>query len=185
MKYVAFIGSRDLSQFSAEQLTLYKSTVLACVQHGYAIVTGACSGADQIAAETALEAGGKVLLVAPWNGYEREWIKILFDRYGDAQVRTEFYEPKIHQKWTDSVLKLHPQGGRLKDSHVALHARNFGIVGRSTVVVALPNYEKGGGGTAQGLRVAAALGIKAFDLRDPAQCAELEQRLINKPAVAK
>jgi hypothetical protein len=180
MKYVAFIGSRDLKQFSQDHIDLFTDTVKATVQHGYAIVTGACKGADQLAADTVLLAGGKVLLVLPYADYEWHWVQLVQAGFPD-QVKVEVYDPAIHQTWTESVQRYHPAPDRLKEDGVQMHARNYGIVGRAISVVALPNYQKNGGGTAQGLRMATALKIKLFDLRDQSHCRELMRRLTEKP----
>lgn len=177
MKYVAFIGSRDLRQFDGNRLQLFTDAARAAVQHGYAVVTGACKGADQLAAETALAAGGKVLLVLPYIHYESAWIAAMESRYL-GQVAAECYDPEVHPRWAKSVQLYHPAAAKLDVWSAALHARNFGIVGRSIAVVALPNYQRNGGGTAQGLRVAQALGIKLFDLRDEKSNVELMKRLM-------
>lgn len=176
MKYVAFIGSRDLSQFSQDQLDLYVDAVRAAVQHGYAIVTGACKGADQLAANAALRSGGKVLLVLPSEQYEARWIQMCREDF-PGQIAIEVYDPALHKNWTLSVLRYHPAPQRLDEKATQMHARNYGIVGRAIAVVALPNYQKDGGGTAQGLRIANVLNIRLYDLRDQARCRWLMQGL--------
>ena len=65
----------------------------------------------------------------------------------------------------ESVRAYHPAPGRLKESMVKLHARNYGIVEIADAVVALPRITRYGmGGTGQGIRIAQALGKRLFVL---------------------
>ena len=181
MKYVAFIGSRDMNQFSEERVLLYMDAVRAAVQHGYVVVTGACKGVDQLAAEVALASGGRVLLVLPYPLYERLWVNETQAKFPE-NVRVEVYNPENHPVWTESVTKYHPAPTQLSEPAIRMHARNYGIVGRAGWVVALPNFEKGGGGTAQGLRIAAGMNKPCWDLRDQKQCVDLMKRLMRAPS---
>jgi hypothetical protein len=177
LKLISFIGTRDLDAVSDEVLALYQQAVESAVHAGYTIVTGAAQGADQLAADTALMAGGHVMLKLPWATYERAWVTQIVTRYPD-KVWIEVYYPFHHDSWTQSVYQYHPKPDSLRQGPFALHARNFGIMENATTVVAISNPNKiGGGGTGQGLRIAEALRIRRFDLTDPMHFEDLETRL--------
>jgi len=106
-----------------------------------------------------------VLLVLPYADYEWHWVQLVQAGFPDHVRWRSTIRPSI-QNWTESVQRYHPAPDRLKEDGIQMHARNYGIVARAISVVALPNYQKNGGGTAQGLRVATAMGIKLFDLQD-------------------
>ncbi len=158
---IAFIGSRDIEQFDPEWLTLYEAAVRRVVKNGAVVVTGAARGCDQLAARAALEAGGQVELVLPWASYEADWVGEVTDPYPD-QVSCVIYDPETHG-WDETVTVYHPTPGRLSSGARALHARNFGIVGGASCVVALPGIVRPGG-TAQGIRIAEALKIPVYNL---------------------
>jgi hypothetical protein len=165
---LAFIGSRELDQFPLAWVDLYREAARKAAIHGHTVVTGAAEGADQLAAETALAAGGKVELVLPWGEFNREWVDSMTANYSPARVTVVTYVPLECPDWTQSVYDYHPacQNGKmgLRTGEFRLHARNYGIVYNSKTVVALPGRKRGGGGTGQGLRVAQGLRIRLFDL---------------------
>jgi hypothetical protein len=164
------IGSRNLAQFPQVWIDLYREAARKAAVHGHTVVTGAAEGADQLAAETALAAGGKVELVLPWGDFNQEWVQSMIANYGTDRVTTVVYVPLECPDWTQSVYDYHPacQNGKmgLEPGAFRLHARNYGIVYNSQTVIALPGRKFGGGGTAQGLRVAYGLRIRRFDLSD-------------------
>jgi hypothetical protein len=163
-KAIAFIGSRELSQFPQEWTELYCQSVRAAVKHGYTVVTGAARGSDQLAANTARIAGGRIRLILPWTSYECEWWVPLKNRYED-QVEIVTFDPDRDLKWIESVVLWHPAAEKLSRGSAALHARNYGIIEAAFGVVALPSTSKPGeGGTGQGLRIARDLGKKIWDL---------------------
>jgi hypothetical protein len=173
---VAFIGTRNLDAIDAYPRALFERAVKAAVDAGCSIRTGACSGADQLAAETALSRGGVVHLVLPWLSYERAW----YDRMAQLHstlISASVYREDQHQDWLESVYTYHPAGRFLSQGATRLHARNYGIVARSQCVVALPPAPRSGG-TGQGLRVAYGLGIRAYDLAVPDDCTRLQERLL-------
>jgi hypothetical protein len=122
---------------------------------GYTISTGLADGVDQAAAFAAYP--GPLELFLPWDGYEAEALRELLQV--NPNITVTIYDPKIHQAWTDSVLRYHPAGNRLRRGAFALHARNFPIVENRRLVVAFPSDKPGGGGTGQGIRICTALKI--------------------------
>lgn len=178
-KYAGFIGTRAPGELLRARVALYLDAVRYYVAQGYIIRTGAALGADQVAAETALEAGGRVVLVLPWESYEREWRRRLETRY-PGRIQTICYSDwhVSHRVWGESVEQYHPNAARLSRGEFALHARNYGIVRACQVVVALPRPD-GGGGTGQGLRICAGLRekgveVELFNLHLEAHRAKLE-----------
>lgn len=173
--YVAFIGSRNLVQFPAAWVALYEAAARAAARD-YVLRTGACDGADQRAADTALEAGGEVHLCLPWWSYEWVWVDSRKLRY-PGQVAQLVYDRLKHPEWTNSVTEFHPASAALSRGALALHARNYGIVAPCEFGVALPSLERGGGGTGQGLRVGDALGVPVYDLRQELHRRHIEEWL--------
>lgn len=149
---VAIIGTRkpDCQQTEA---AFHLSWVLACMLK-CTIKTGGAEGIDQIVMEGTRGTNLKVYL--PWACYNREIIP--------PTAETIIYNPTIHGDWKDSVFRYHPTPHNLSGGDIALHARNFGIVSGTLGVIAFPN-ELGGGGTAQGIRIAKALGIPCLEGR--------------------
>jgi hypothetical protein len=177
MRVMSFIGSRDLGVVSPSIVQLFRKAAEVSVRSGYTLATGAAPGFDQLAAETALAAGGHVLLKLPWAGYECAWITHMRDAY-PAKIGIEVYAPFIHVEWTESVRIYHPAVSSLSQGAIALHARNYGIVAPATTVIAVPNpFKPGGGGTGQGIRIAEALRIRCFNLSNPEHAADVEARL--------
>lgn len=177
MAQVAFIGSRDLDQFGVGWIRLYERAALAAARYGHRGVTGAAEGADQRAAEVILQAGGSMKLVLPWPDYEAAWVNEQVAVHAD-RVEILVYDEREHGEWGESVVRYHPNPGVLTPRMVRLHARNYGIVEHCFFVVALPSISKrGGGGTAQGIRVANGLGIPLFNLSTAAGQLEMEKRL--------
>jgi hypothetical protein len=162
MPSYAGIGKRDLSKVEDGRIVDDIATELA--NAGYTLRTGAAPGTDQVMAEVALAEGGKVVLCLPSRKHEEDWVRAMMDSYPD-QVTTEVLQDNDDEAF-NSVEKYHPIGHKLYGYTVRLHARNYRIVvgpeGPVDFVVAFPR--EGGGGTAQGMRVATHKGIPLVNL---------------------
>jgi hypothetical protein len=145
-KYFAIIGSRTPDK--AQEEVAYHLAWAITVIGGHTLRTGAAYGIDQKAMEGARPNHLEVFL--PWSSYNRSIIP--------AGASVVVYTPSIHRDWTASVASYHPNISALTHAAIALHARNFGIIHGCHGVVALPR-EDGGGGTAQGVRIANGLNI--------------------------
>jgi hypothetical protein len=164
MAKIAFIGSRELSQFDPVWVELYTQAAIQAARFGHIVITGAAQGADQLAAHTALQHNGKVELVLPWSKYECGWWQPLQLEH-PSLLTTVTYSSVVHDTWTQSVYDHHPVAHQISDGAFRLHARNFGIIEGAKYVVALPSLTRpGGGGTGQGIRIAVTLNKTLFDL---------------------
>jgi hypothetical protein len=101
------------------------------------ISCGATPGAEQLAAEAALAAGGNVELFLPWANYEREWVQRIKRRFG-AQVSETVFDPALHADWLTAARTMVPNGGHLSTGSIALHARCYGMLARATSVIVMP-----------------------------------------------
>lgn len=161
MGRIAFIGTRDLGAVPELLVDAYRQAAIAAARAGSTVVTGAAPGADQLAATLAISHGGSVELVLPWATFEQKWVDWARVHRGVSVVVYDPLNNPEHVGWFDSVLRYHPAGRKLVGGAVALHARNYGIVCRAELVIALPKSARpdAWGGTGQGIRVARALGI--------------------------
>jgi hypothetical protein len=126
--------------------------------------SGAAIGTDQIALMDCFRYGSPIDIVLPWATYEREFVQSMQrSATTEKPVSVTVFQRTVHTDWNKSVLTWHPAGRRLTYGAFALHARNYGITQPAHAVCALPSPE--GGGTAQGMRIAQALGIPLFDFR--------------------
>lgn len=175
-KQIAFIGTREPNRLPREWVALYDRAVRYAAAQRFVIRTGAAVGADQQAASIAMANGAAVHLCLPWRGYEEEWVSSLSSLV-DWRVTFDTYAPSKHPEWAASVHEYHPRPDALSRGAFALHARNYGIVQPARIVVALPSQKPGGGGTGQGMRIAAGLGIRLFDLSQDSGRAALEALL--------
>ncbi len=151
-KHYAGIGTRnptDQGQLICTRAAKYLA------KKRWILNTGACTGVDQIFANSALAEGGTVNLHLPWPNYEREWIQTVRRVHGDRVV---LVDNSAHDEVAEqSVLYHHPYGRNLKPGAMLLHARNFFILHPHSpdepvnFVMALPSPE--GGGTMQGVRL--------------------------------
>jgi hypothetical protein len=148
MEWIAIIGTREPDIQQARSAWLLARTL---TKMGYGVTTGAADGIDTRAMEGSYPDHLHVFL--PWNTYNCNKVP------EGAEITV--YNPKVHLDWTASVKKYHPAFNRLRHGPIALHARNFGIIEPSIAVAAFPD-EKGGGGTAQGIRIAKDLGKPVF-----------------------
>ena len=162
MPSYAGIGKRNLSVRADARAVDAIATELA--NAGYTLRTGAAPGTDQVMAEIALAEGAKVVLCLPSSKHEKEWVDAYVSSYPD-QVTIESLQDDDKEAF-DSVAKYHPVGDLLEGYTLRLHARNYRIVvgpeGPVDFVVAFPR--KGGGGTAQGMRIATRRNIPVVDL---------------------
>jgi hypothetical protein len=165
-KEYAFIGSRNLSQFEPNVVSAFQKAAENAARAGYLVTTGAAKGADQLAAESALKAGGAVRLSLPWSSYEKEWVSDLSNRNpGRVAIDTRIPVRGIDDKANRSVDQYHPSPRALEGSGRSLHARNYNILsapqGNVAGAIALAPKVDGAvqGGTGQGVRVAGGLNI--------------------------
>ena len=122
------------------------------VEWGFGVVSGGAAGADEAALDAAGPLGWAIL---PWPGFRRRsW-----------PGRVTVYDPVHHPEWAVSVDRHHPAPGRLDPVARRLLARNYGIVAACSGLMAFPRPD--GGGTAQAVRVALALGRPVLVLPDP------------------
>lgn len=141
-------------------------------EKGWILHTGAAPGADQAFARGALEGDGMVILHLPWPSYEEDWfgkIPSQFSRKISVDVleldrRAGAYDRDAY----DSVYEFHPAPERLRQGALKLHARNYRIIrpkgrpGPVSFTVAIPS--PGGGGTAQGIRLAESMKVPVVRL---------------------
>lgn len=140
----AIIGTREPSQL--QQLLAIRSSQMLSAE-GVEIVTGAADGIDTCAMDGAKP--GTLTVVLPWASYNANKIP--------SHARKVVYtQSDSHLLWTQSVSLYHPAFSKLTPGAMALHARNYGIVELVDFVLAFPDFS-GGGGTAQGIRIAVAL----------------------------
>lgn len=175
MKYVAFIGTRNLNLLEPIARQMYEEAAIAAGERNYIVRTGAAPGADQFAAELALSSGGTVELYLPWRGYEKDWVDRIMDEYADGDRVQVFTLPfdLSQDPPALSSLSLHPNPANLGSGAQKLHARNYRIVvgerssenevEPSSSVIAVPQPPEKGG-TGQGIRIARSLGIRVFNL---------------------
>ena len=150
MKSFACIGTREPD---AKQERIAAALVsMATARNGF-VTTGAAQGIDLIAMQSAAE--GRLHVYLPWESYNAGIIPV--------HAHRTVYDRVLHTAWTESVIKYHPAAARLSRGAFALHARNYGIVAPTQLVLAFPN-EKGEGGTGQGIRIAKDLGINLIQV---------------------
>lgn len=141
---VAIIGTREPSREQIENAAAVARLVSA---KGDSVATGGAYGIDLVAMDNTEP--GCLFVYLPWASYNRSIVP--------SHARLVIYDPARDVDWRESVLRLHPAPTRLTRGALALHARNYGIVADADLVVAFPSAA--GGGTAQGIRIAASLNI--------------------------
>jgi hypothetical protein len=156
---------------------IYTDAAEWAARNGVQVLSGATPGAEQLAAQGALKAGGQVTLYLPWHGFEVEWVKCQQEEY-PGQVTLRVYDPEIHAGWAEAIHRWHPAGTHLARASLALYARSYGLVYEATSVVALPFVRTRNGATdrgqsEQGLQIARELGLSLYDISDD----ELRERL--------
>jgi len=159
------VGTRELTTVSPTSIRVFQLAARTAARLGITVKTGAAKGADQLAAEEVLAGGGRVILVLPWGSYEYLWVEKMYYSYpGNVQDIT--FDERVHATWLQSVESLHPAPATLGRAERKLHARNYGAVEGSEVVVALPTPPERGG-TSQAMRIGRYLGIPVFNLSLP------------------
>lgn len=170
MERFAFIGTRQPRILPRMWYSLYTDAAAWAARNGVRVLSGATPGAEQLAAQCALKAGGEVTLYLPWHGFEAEWVRRQEQEYS-GQVTLRVYDPEIHHGWAEAIQRRHPTGAHLARASLALYARSYGLVYESTGVVALPfvrtrNGAVDRGQSEQGLQIAQELGLSLYDISD-------------------
>ena len=152
------VGQREYAELLAHRLSLnYEVT----------IATGGAVGIDEAAMRGALIS--RLVVYLPWASYNN----YLLPRYATCVVAGD---AETHPDWFASVENYHPNPRALSRGMRALHARNFGIVSNSRLVLAFPS-DDGGGGTGQGIRIAHGEGIPVMQFNRGEQLPAFETLL--------
>ncbi|MCC2672463.1 MAG: hypothetical protein K0Q72_4935 [Armatimonadetes bacterium] len=168
MESFAFIGTRQPKALPRSWNQLFTLAAEYAVELGAVVHSGGAPGAEQVAAERALQAGGNVRLYLPRDGFEAEWLARV-TREHKAQIETLYFDPEVHQEWVDAVHAWHPAGTFLARASLAIYARSYGMVRHASAVVALPfvrlkNGTSDRGQTEQGIAIAREFEIPLYDL---------------------
>lgn len=143
-KTVAIVGTRSPDS-TQERRARFLANRLSHT-YGCTITTGGAYGIDQAAMEGA--DADKLLVYLPWASYNQKIIPV--------GAKTIVASTLHHPDWFASVQEYHPAPSKLTFGALALHARNYGIIEHTDLVIAFPD-ESGGGGTGQGIRIALGL----------------------------
>jgi hypothetical protein len=160
---VAVLGTNDFEAADRDTQQVYLSAVTRLALARIPIRTGASTGCDQVAAQAALEVGGRVELVLPWPRFQSEWIRTISGKYRE-RCQVEVFDPARHAKWLTSVAVYAHPSEVITNSTRKLYARVYGIVEPTEIVLAMPLVAERGG-TGQGMRIARALGKVVLDVR--------------------
>lgn len=169
MNIYAGIGSRKTPKHI---LSIMRTLAEYFAEKGWALNTGACTGADQTFAEGALKGGGAVNLFLPWSGYEKGWINGL-----RGNVNVTVFQPDVHTEAIESVHKYHPMAQSLKRSVLALHARNHLILEGIKFAVCYTPGGKTVGGTGQAIRILNDRKRNLFNLGNEEELQKILDRL--------
>lgn len=161
---MAFVGARQekleqIREKNPEWVELYTRAAAYCACRGCLVTTGAGTGSDQLAAETALRAGGRVKLFLPWAGWESDWVQRMQQEHG-KRVALHVYNRHggMESWWEQRIAFCHAAPEHVQPRDVPLLTRTGGILWEASAVVALPLWEQGrAGGTEYALRVAQSL----------------------------
>ena len=155
---VAGVGSRGTP---ASVLAVMEQVGSILATHGNVVKTGAAVGADQAFANGACSVNPKLVhLYLPWMSYNYGWWS------GKGMNIHTLEQHPLKAKAFDSVARFHPAANRLSVAARKLHARNFLIIRRTSIVL---YWTKGGlvvGGTGQALRIVPDLGIPTLWLQE-------------------
>lgn len=138
---------------------------------GHICHTGAALGADQAFANGANMVNGQIELFIPWNTYESLWAATLRNK------TITVFDSKKHIAAADSVRKYHPGAARLTQGAFKLHARNYLIIEKCSLIICWTMGGKISGGTGQALRIALDSGIPVMNLGDPETLARFMERI--------
>jgi hypothetical protein len=161
---VAVLGTNDFQAADRHVQQVYLNAVIRLALARIPIRTGASTGCDQMAAQAALEVGGRVELVLPWPRFQAQWVSVIRQQYpGRSQV--EVFDRVHHPHWLESVTRYaRPEKAVFGWRTQMLYARVFGIVEPAEIVLAMPLVAERGG-TGQGMRIARAMGKVVLDVR--------------------
>jgi predicted Rossmann-fold nucleotide-binding protein len=167
---VACIGKRDITTIEYAKLVLIGERL---AQLGHIIVTGNARGSDQAYAAGANEIDPYLVeLHLPWDKYETAVIK---------WNRNKVYVTGDDPIYRNTAAYHHPAWEKLSRGPRALHTRNVSIIKEADCVIALPNWDKpGGGGTGMGIRLAKHFNIKLYDISNPETMNKLLESLTSK-----
>lgn len=176
MERIAFLGTRKPNWAPPEWYSLYLTAARRVGEQGRTLLVGADPGADQDAANVALQAGGSVELYLPWADYEKLWVRRMEERY-PGRVSEVVFQRDAHTAWVESIVRWHPTGKYLSRAVMALNARNYGLLVAAGAAVALPlvRVVKGATGapdatekssTGQEIELARLLNLRVFDLSE-------------------
>ncbi len=163
-KIYAGIGARNTPK---NILHLMKIFGILLASKGYILNTGGAKGADQAFAEGATLAEGKVNIVLPWPKYETDWINYLVannNPISKNNINVSVFNKNIDVTAVKSVYKLHPNPNKLKDSVIALHARNYLVLVHADFAICYTAGGKIEGGTGQAIRIMMDMGKEVFNL---------------------
>jgi len=167
-KIYAGIGSRSLT---LEERSFCKKVGRWLAKKGWKLQTGAAKGTDQAFANGALSYKGDVKLCLPSPSYEYKWVELAKAKGADTKLLQYW-----HVDAWESVDKHHPKPWLLTNWTRSLQARNYLIVEGVKFVIAWPKG-KWGGGTAQGIRIAEALGITVINLSIPEKLENIKNKI--------
>jgi hypothetical protein len=161
---VGVLGTNQFEAADRDTQQVYLSAVTRLALARIPIRTGASSGCDQIAAQAALEVGGRVELVLPWPRFQADWVSGIRRKH-PGRCHVEVFDRVHHVHWFESVTRYARSdepviGWRTQN----LYARVFGIVEPAELVLAMPLVAERGG-TGQGMRIARAIGKVVLDVR--------------------
>jgi hypothetical protein len=163
---IAVLGANKFDLSDRRLQNMYLNSIVRIALNRIPIRTGASTGCDQIAAQTALETSGRVQLVLPWADWEEQWVTSMREKY-PARCTVEVFDPVKHAQWLESVEKYRRPGENLTVKKYALYARVYGIVEPCEIVLCM-TLRSETGGTGQGMRIARGLGKQVLDVRRPA-----------------
>ena len=157
------LGTNDFDAADRDTQQIYLNAVTRLALARIPIRTGASTGCDQVAAQAALDVGGRVELVLPWPRFQSEWVRTMAGKYpGRCQV--EVFDAARHPNWLTSVVVYAHPGEVITNTARKLYARVYGIVAPTEIVLAMPLVAERGG-TGQGMRIARGLGKVVLDVR--------------------
>jgi hypothetical protein len=137
MEKIAFLGTRQPRLLPPHIVELYSTAAAIIGEQGDLLLSGATPGAEQLAAESALQAGGQVELFLPWSLYERDWVSRL-ERTYPGKVSTIVFDSAIHTEWLEAARAVLPGSSRLSTGSLAVHARCFGMLQHATLMIVMP-----------------------------------------------
>lgn len=152
MKRIAIIGTRNPT---LEQIKFIENFLISIDSTSAEIISGCCDGVDEIAIKKAKDLGFKTIGVVPWRKYNLQT-----QTYCTEIISDKVLDEKTKQEATESVYKYHPAPKACSPGAILLHSRNYIIVYKADLVVALPKNMSGG--TMQGVRISTDLGIRTM-----------------------